>query len=362
MEAAVAIAVGVAVTRYRLYEIDRLINRTLVPDRRHRCARASLRRRFAARGGRSGGGSTWVTGLAVLVVAVAFGPLRNRAQAAVDWRFDRLRYEEIQRVRAFVDDVARDGESRRRRCRACLGPSRPERQLLFRLPASDVYTDIVGGRAGSRPDYARSTTKVEYRGQEIALLRHKPSLLDHPDLLRAFSPRRAWQLRLRASASRCSSSLPKWRSRGPGRAGRLRRTSAARARSSRRRAAAACDARDRAATVAALAAARGADPRSGAWTRRSTRSGWRSKTCDDRRRRAAATAGRRARGGSCRPCPRRTRPGEPGSDHQRLPEEVEAAAYFVVCEAVTNAVKTGRHRGFASKRWSQMETEASGRR
>ena len=30
MEAAVAIAVGVAVTRYRLYEIDRLINRTLV--------------------------------------------------------------------------------------------------------------------------------------------------------------------------------------------------------------------------------------------------------------------------------------------------------------------------------------------
>ena len=30
MEAAVAIAVGVAVTRYRLYDIDRLINRTLV--------------------------------------------------------------------------------------------------------------------------------------------------------------------------------------------------------------------------------------------------------------------------------------------------------------------------------------------
>src|SRR5205823_1857166 len=30
MEAAVALAVGVAVTRYRLYEIDRLINRTLV--------------------------------------------------------------------------------------------------------------------------------------------------------------------------------------------------------------------------------------------------------------------------------------------------------------------------------------------
>ena len=93
MEAAVAIAVGVAVTRYRLYEIDRLINRTLV----YTLVTASLGLLYAVvsllAGVVVGRGSTWVTALAVLVVAVAFGPLRRRAQAAVDWRFDRLRYE-----------------------------------------------------------------------------------------------------------------------------------------------------------------------------------------------------------------------------------------------------------------------------
>ena len=35
------------------------------------------------------------------------------------------------------------------------------------------------------PDDGRAVTKVEHRGQEIALLRHAPSLLDRPDLLRS---------------------------------------------------------------------------------------------------------------------------------------------------------------------------------
>jgi hypothetical protein len=98
MEAAVAIAVGVAVTRYRLYEIDRLINRTLV----YTLVTASLGLLYAAVallvGVVLGRGSSWVTALAALVVAGAFGPLRRRAQAAVDWRFDRARYEGLRKV------------------------------------------------------------------------------------------------------------------------------------------------------------------------------------------------------------------------------------------------------------------------
>jgi signal transduction histidine kinase len=186
MEAAVAIAVGVAVTRYRLYDIDRLINRTLV----YSVLTASLGLLYALvsllAGVAFGRGSTWVTALAVLAVTVTFGPLRGRAQAAVDWRFNRIRYEGLQRVRAFADDV---GEGRREPedvgvvLAAALRD--PSAELLFRLPASDVYADRLGTVVMKPTGDNRSATKVEHRGQEIGLLRHNHALLARPDLLRS---------------------------------------------------------------------------------------------------------------------------------------------------------------------------------
>jgi hypothetical protein len=135
MEAAVAIAVGVAVTRYRLYEIDRLINRTLV----YALVTASLGLLYAAvallAGIALGRGSNWVTALAVLVVAGAFGPLRRTVQSAVDWRFDRLRYEGLRDVRTFIDDV-REGRREPEEVEAVLAAALrdPNAELLFRLP------------------------------------------------------------------------------------------------------------------------------------------------------------------------------------------------------------------------------------
>ncbi len=65
-QAAVALAVGVAVTRYRLYEIDRLINRTLV----YSAVTASLAPLYAAvsllAGVAVGRGSTWVAALSAV--------------------------------------------------------------------------------------------------------------------------------------------------------------------------------------------------------------------------------------------------------------------------------------------------------
>jgi hypothetical protein len=109
MEAAVAIAVGVAVTRYRLYEIDRLINRTLVytlvtvslgelgnGPRRPR-GRGCLRTTAESRAGCGG-------------LALRPPPLRRAATRA---RLCRRR--------------ARGAARARGRCRcACLGASRPE--------------------------------------------------------------------------------------------------------------------------------------------------------------------------------------------------------------------------------------------
>jgi signal transduction histidine kinase len=186
MEATVALAVGVAITRYRLYDIDRLINRTLV----YTVVTASLGLVYAAvsvlGGVVAGRGSTWVTAFAALVVAGAFSPLRRRAQAAVDWRFDRRRYEGLRRVRAFVDDV-REGRSEPERVGAVLAAALrdPSAELFFRLPASEAYADALAGVIADPPHDGRAVTSVEHRGQEIALLMHAPALLDRPDLLRS---------------------------------------------------------------------------------------------------------------------------------------------------------------------------------
>ena len=184
MEAAVALAVGVAVTRYRLYEIDRLINRTLV----YALVTASLSLVYGVvsvvAGVVLGGGSAWATALGAVVVALTFRPLRTRAQAVVDWRFARPRFEGLRRVRAFVDDV-RDGRREPEEIGAVLAAALrdPGAELLFRLPASDTYADSAGRVVAAPPDGQGALTPVEHRGQEIGLLRHRRDLLDRPDLL-----------------------------------------------------------------------------------------------------------------------------------------------------------------------------------
>jgi signal transduction histidine kinase len=186
MEAAVASAVGIAVARYRLYEIDRLLNRTLV----YAVVTAAVGLVYAGvsllAGIAVGRDSTLATAVAVLAVAVGFGPLRRRAQAAVDWRFDRRRYDGLRRLGAFVDDV-RDGrrEPEEVGCVLVAAFRDPSAELLFRLPASDSYVDGVGSPAVAAAGDGIAMTSVEHRGREIAVLRHSPGLLDRPDLLRS---------------------------------------------------------------------------------------------------------------------------------------------------------------------------------
>jgi hypothetical protein len=100
----IPIAIGVAVLKYRLYDIDRVINRTLV----YGLLSVLLGAVYTA--GVFGLGQllnpvTGESGLAVaaatLAVAALFQPARHRVQAAVDRRFNRRRYDAAKTIQAF---------------------------------------------------------------------------------------------------------------------------------------------------------------------------------------------------------------------------------------------------------------------
>jgi hypothetical protein len=100
----VPVAAGVAILRYRLYEIDRIINRTLVYGLLTAVlglgyAAGSLL--FALVAGAGAEPPSWLIAAVTLVAAAVFRPVRGRIQAVVDRRFNRRRYHAAKTVEAF---------------------------------------------------------------------------------------------------------------------------------------------------------------------------------------------------------------------------------------------------------------------
>jgi hypothetical protein len=100
----VPISVGIAILRYRLYEIDRIINRTLV----YGLLTAVLGLCYAAGSllfvlvaGAGADPPSWLVAAATLAAAAVFRPARRRIQAMVDRRFNRRRYNAAQTIQAF---------------------------------------------------------------------------------------------------------------------------------------------------------------------------------------------------------------------------------------------------------------------
>jgi hypothetical protein len=98
------VAIGIAVLRYRLHDIDRIINRTIV----YATVTVALGVIYAgsvliAGSLFTGGGrrSEWIVAASTLVAFGAFRPIRARTQEAVDQRFNRTRYDAQRTIAAF---------------------------------------------------------------------------------------------------------------------------------------------------------------------------------------------------------------------------------------------------------------------
>ncbi len=106
----VPIAIGIAVLRYRLYEIDRIISRAigyLIVTSVLVAAFAMLVLGLTSVLEPLTGGNTLAVAGSTLVVAALFQPLRARVQRAVDRRFDRSRYDG-ERLLAALGERLRD--------------------------------------------------------------------------------------------------------------------------------------------------------------------------------------------------------------------------------------------------------------
>jgi hypothetical protein len=106
--ALVPVAAGIAILRYRLYDIDVLINRTVV----YGATTAAIGATFFL--GLVGlqpvlrpltSGSELAVAASTLVSFTLFQPIRRRVQRAVDRRFDRSRYDAARTLDVFADRV-----------------------------------------------------------------------------------------------------------------------------------------------------------------------------------------------------------------------------------------------------------------
>ena len=203
---AIPAAVGVAVLRYRLYDIDRLISRTVLYVALSVLLVAAFVLTASLVAVAAGRGSTWATAIAAAVTVAVLRPLRSRLQAPIDRRFDPARFAGLATLDRFLDDLRADrtdpGGVEDAYSRA-LGD--PGLRVWLWLPARGDWVDIHGHPAAAPEDHSRQgVTRLDHGGAPLAIIAHGPSLRVRPDILTCVLDRATLAIeiaRLRAEVS-----------------------------------------------------------------------------------------------------------------------------------------------------------------
>jgi hypothetical protein len=101
--AVLPLAIGAAILRYRLYDLDRIVSRALAYGLLTVLLGGGYAGIVLGLGQFLGRESSLVVAGATLAVAALFQPARRRVQDLVDRRFNRRRYDAAQTIAAFSD-------------------------------------------------------------------------------------------------------------------------------------------------------------------------------------------------------------------------------------------------------------------
>lgn len=183
---ALPLAACVAILRYRLYDIDVIVDRTVVYGTVTGMLAATYGLTTLVLGTRLRTGSGWVTAAATLVVAVAFRPLRDRVQDVVDRRFHRARYQAVRRMADFLEAL-RAGRAAPEEVQGVLREltDDPRLELVVFLPESQLYVDVNGVPAADQQDEQRERIDVERAGLPIGRVLHRAATQQDQTLLRS---------------------------------------------------------------------------------------------------------------------------------------------------------------------------------
>jgi signal transduction histidine kinase len=165
----IPVAAGIAILRYRLFDIDLVISRTLAYTALTVLLAGTYTVAVVVLGVAVGRSSAWATAGATLAVAAAFGPLRRRLQDAVDRRFNRARFDALRQMSLFLDDL-RAGlaapEDVERVLRDALGVE--DLQVRLVLPGSTGLTvDLSGTPMVDDPHDGRERWPIRHAGTTL---------------------------------------------------------------------------------------------------------------------------------------------------------------------------------------------------
>jgi signal transduction histidine kinase len=170
---AVPVSIGVAVLRYRLYDVDRVVTTTVVYVTLTVLLGGAFVAVILVGGVLLGGGSPITTAAATLAVALAFRPVRAAVQRRVERSFDPRRWS----GERLVDDFLADLRAGRREPEAvgevlAVAVDDESLQVYYWLPGQGVHADLLGTLVPDLPTAPSGRTPVRRGDLPLGTVAH----------------------------------------------------------------------------------------------------------------------------------------------------------------------------------------------